>query len=195
LQQICLMDDSGERTGFNAAVAGCFFALESVLRSSTTDTVPSLTTAMLLLSSVLASVVSQAGLGSDPAFKIPAYDFRSPAGKQSTQFCILQNCTISYPHKLLAASMTALLTMLCRLSRLANIMTQSSLPIPLRNVTETQDGDVICFALVSNHNRDLSCSHVGLQSFHCTCCLESCLEVYLWPLSRVVHMQLPCLTT
>jgi H+/Cl- antiporter ClcA len=74
------MDDSGERTGFNAAVAGCFFALESVLRSSTTDAVPSLTTAMLLLSSVLASVVSQAGLGSDPAFKIPAYDFRSPAG-------------------------------------------------------------------------------------------------------------------
>lgn len=110
------MDDSGERTGFNAAVAGCFFALESVLLSSTTDAVPSLTTAMLLLSSVLASVVSQAGLGSDPAFKIPAYDFRSPAGKQSTQFCILQNCTISYPHKLLAASMTALLTMLCLLS-------------------------------------------------------------------------------
>jgi hypothetical protein len=35
---------------------------------------------MLLLSSVLASVISQAGLGSDPAFKIPAYDFRSPAG-------------------------------------------------------------------------------------------------------------------
>jgi hypothetical protein len=79
LQHVCLMDDSGERTGFNAAVAGCFFALESVLRSSTTDAVPSLTTAMLLLSSVLASVVSQAGLGSDPAFKIPAYDFRSPA--------------------------------------------------------------------------------------------------------------------
>ncbi|KAH7427198.1 hypothetical protein KP509_10G033900 [Ceratopteris richardii] len=34
---------------------------------------------MVLLSSVLASVISQAGLGSDPAFKIPAYDFRSPA--------------------------------------------------------------------------------------------------------------------
>jgi len=70
---------AGISSGFNAAVAGCFFALESVLRSSTTDAVPSLTTAMLLLSSVLASVVSQAGLGSDPAFKIPAYDFRSPA--------------------------------------------------------------------------------------------------------------------
>lgn len=66
--------------GFNAAVAGCFFALESVLRPSSSDSAPSLTTAMLLLSSVLASVVSQAGLGSDPAFRIPAYDFRSPAG-------------------------------------------------------------------------------------------------------------------
>lgn len=67
-------------SGFNAAVAGCFFALESVLRPSSSDSAPSLTTAMLLLSSVLASVISQAGLGSDPAFKIPAYDFRSPAG-------------------------------------------------------------------------------------------------------------------
>jgi hypothetical protein len=58
LQQVCLMDDSGERIGFNAAVAGCFFALEFVLRFSTTEAVPSLTTAMLLLSSVLANVVS-----------------------------------------------------------------------------------------------------------------------------------------
>ncbi|KAG0564110.1 hypothetical protein KC19_8G083600 [Ceratodon purpureus] len=70
---------AGISSGFNAAVAGCFFALESVLRPSSSDSAPSLTTAMLLLSSVLASVISQAGLGSDPAFKIPAYDFRSPA--------------------------------------------------------------------------------------------------------------------
>ncbi len=89
------MDDSGERIGFNAFVAGCFFALKFVLRFSTTEAVPSLTAAVLLLSSVHANVVSQAGLGSDPAFKIPPYDFRSPASKQSTQFSILQNCTIS----------------------------------------------------------------------------------------------------
>lgn len=66
--------------GFNAAISGCFFAVESVLRPLSADSAPSLTTAMVLLSSVLASVISQAGLGSDPAFKIPAYDFRSPAG-------------------------------------------------------------------------------------------------------------------
>ncbi|KAI5060189.1 hypothetical protein GOP47_0024609 [Adiantum capillus-veneris] len=70
---------AGISSGFNAAVSGCFFAVEAVLRPLSSDSAPSLTTAMVLLSSVLASVVSQAGLGSDPAFKIPAYDFRSPA--------------------------------------------------------------------------------------------------------------------
>ncbi|BBM99348.1 chloride channel protein, CIC family [Marchantia polymorpha subsp. ruderalis] len=69
---------AGISSGFNAAVAGCFFAVESVLRQASVDSAPSLTTAMVLLSSVLASVVSQAGLGSDPAFRIPPYDFRSP---------------------------------------------------------------------------------------------------------------------
>ncbi|KAL3700990.1 hypothetical protein R1sor_019012 [Riccia sorocarpa] len=69
---------AGISSGFNAAVAGCFFAVESVLRQASSDSAPSLTTAMVLLSSVLASVVSQAGLGSDPAFRIPPYDFRSP---------------------------------------------------------------------------------------------------------------------
>ncbi|KAL2650577.1 hypothetical protein R1flu_018705 [Riccia fluitans] len=69
---------AGISSGFNAAVAGCFFAVESVLRQASVDSAPSLTTAMVLLGSVLASVVSQAGLGSDPAFRIPPYDFRSP---------------------------------------------------------------------------------------------------------------------
>mgnify|MGYP002776895963 CR=1 FL=1 len=77
-------------TGFNAAISGCFFAVESVLRTLSADSAPSLTTAMILLSSVLASVISQAGLGSDPAFKIPAYDFRSPAGKLF--FCFFFLC-------------------------------------------------------------------------------------------------------
>nr|CAD1839301.1 unnamed protein product [Ananas comosus var. bracteatus] len=34
---------------------------------------------MVILSSVIASVVSEIGLGSDPAFKVPDYDFRSPS--------------------------------------------------------------------------------------------------------------------
>lgn len=39
------------------------------------------TTSMVILSAVIASVVSQVGLGSEPAFKVPVYDFRSPSGK------------------------------------------------------------------------------------------------------------------
>ncbi|CAI5987165.1 unnamed protein product [Closterium sp. NIES-65] len=70
---------AGISAGFNAAVAGCFFALESVLRSSVSSAPASLTTAMVLLSSVLAAVVSQQILGSDPAVQIPLYEFRSPA--------------------------------------------------------------------------------------------------------------------
>lgn len=36
---------------------------------------------MVILSAVIASVVSEIGLGSEPAFKVPDYDFRSPGGK------------------------------------------------------------------------------------------------------------------
>ncbi|MFQ6635951.1 hypothetical protein Gotur_013008, partial [Gossypium turneri] len=67
--------------GFNAAVAGCFFAVESVLwPSSPADSSVSLTntTSMVILSAVIASVISEIGLGSEPAFKVPEYDFRSP---------------------------------------------------------------------------------------------------------------------
>ncbi|KAL5789058.1 hypothetical protein ACOSP7_006007 [Xanthoceras sorbifolium] len=72
---------AGISSGFNAAVAGCFFAVESVLwPSPTTDSSTSLTntTSMVILSAVIASVVSEVGLGSEPAFKVPEYDFRSP---------------------------------------------------------------------------------------------------------------------
>ncbi|XP_010530979.1 PREDICTED: chloride channel protein CLC-e [Tarenaya hassleriana] len=71
---------SGISSGFNAAVAGCFFAVESVLWPSPTDPSMSLTntTSMVILSAVTASVVSEVGLGSQPAFKVPEYDFRSP---------------------------------------------------------------------------------------------------------------------
>ncbi|XP_077212391.1 chloride channel E [Tasmannia lanceolata] len=72
---------AGISAGFNAAVAGCFFAVESVLRPSPADSSSSLTntTPMVILSAVIASVVSEVGLGSDPAFRVPEYDFRSPS--------------------------------------------------------------------------------------------------------------------
>lgn len=72
-------------TGFNAAVAGCFFAVESVLWPSPEESSLSLTntTSMVILSAVIASVVSEIGLGSQPAFKVPEYDFRSPTGMPS----------------------------------------------------------------------------------------------------------------
>ncbi|XP_024017675.1 chloride channel protein CLC-e [Morus notabilis] len=72
---------AGIASGFNAAVAGCFFAVESVLWPSPSD--PSSmtltnTTSMVILSAVVGSVVSEVGMGSEPAFKVPEYDFRSP---------------------------------------------------------------------------------------------------------------------
>lgn len=69
-------------SGFNAAVAGCFFAVESVLWPSP-DSAVSLTntTSMVILSAVIASVLSEVGLGAQPAFKVPSYDFRSASGK------------------------------------------------------------------------------------------------------------------
>ncbi|XP_059654091.1 chloride channel protein CLC-e isoform X1 [Cornus florida] len=72
---------AGISSGFNAAVAGCFFAIESVLWPSPQESSLSLTntTSMVILSAVIASVVSEIGLGSEPAFTVPEYDFRSPS--------------------------------------------------------------------------------------------------------------------
>ncbi|CAJ1971654.1 unnamed protein product [Sphenostylis stenocarpa] len=72
---------AGLSAGFNTAVAGCFFAVESVLWPSPADASLPLTnnTSMVILSAVIASVVSEIGLGSQPAFKVPDYDFRSPS--------------------------------------------------------------------------------------------------------------------
>ncbi|KAJ8767036.1 hypothetical protein K2173_012547 [Erythroxylum novogranatense] len=71
---------AGLSSGFNAAVAGCFFAVESVLWPSPSDFSMSITntTSMVIISAVIASVVSEVGLGSEPAFTVPDYDFRSP---------------------------------------------------------------------------------------------------------------------
>ncbi|XP_009758606.1 chloride channel protein CLC-e isoform X1 [Nicotiana sylvestris] len=71
---------AGIASGFNAAVGGCFFAVESVLWPSPAESSLSLTntTSMVILSAVIASVVSEIGLGSEPAFAVPGYDFRTP---------------------------------------------------------------------------------------------------------------------
>lgn len=83
-------------SGFNAAVAGCFFAVESVLWPSPAESPLSLTntTSTVILSAVIASVVSEIGLGSEPAFRVPDYDFRSASGMFS--FLIFLKVTVTY---------------------------------------------------------------------------------------------------
>lgn len=66
--------------GFNAAVAGCFFAIETVLRSNKAENSPPFTTAMIILASVISSTVSNVSLGTQSAFSVPAYDLKSAAG-------------------------------------------------------------------------------------------------------------------
>ncbi|KAM1987389.1 hypothetical protein ACFX15_034659 [Malus domestica] len=64
---------AGIASGFNAAVSGCFFAVQSVLWPSPPDSSSislANTTSMVILSAVIASVVSEVGLGSEPAFKL-----------------------------------------------------------------------------------------------------------------------------
>eukprot|EP00871_Galdieria_phlegrea_P004581 jgi/Galph1/5123/GphlegSOOS_G3706.1 len=73
---------AGFAAGFNAPIAGVFFSMEVVLGSSllhsNLDTTGSSAVAMLLLSSAMSALISQAGLGSSPAFSLPKYDILSP---------------------------------------------------------------------------------------------------------------------
>lgn len=66
--------------GFNAPVAGTFFAIETVLRPQHAENSPPLTTAMIILAAVISSTVSQILLGERPAFTVPPYELRSAAG-------------------------------------------------------------------------------------------------------------------
>lgn len=75
---------AGVAAGFNAPISGVFFAVETVLqaqgsdlRRTSADTTPGLTIAMVLLASVLAAIVSQAGLGQAPAVRVPDYQLQS----------------------------------------------------------------------------------------------------------------------
>ncbi|KAJ3677585.1 hypothetical protein LUZ60_003309 [Juncus effusus] len=70
---------AGIASGFNAAVAGCFFAIETVLRPLRAENSPPFTTAMIILASVISSTVSNVLLGERPAFVVPTYELKSAA--------------------------------------------------------------------------------------------------------------------
>lgn len=70
---------AGISAGFNAAVAGSFFAIETVLRPLRAENSPPFTTAMIILASVISSTVSNAVLGEKQAFTVPTYDMKSAA--------------------------------------------------------------------------------------------------------------------
>lgn len=70
---------AGIASGFNAAVAGCFFAIETVLRPLRAENSPPFTTAMIILASVISSTVSNVLLGEKPAFTVPTYELKSAA--------------------------------------------------------------------------------------------------------------------
>ncbi|MBD2103770.1 chloride channel protein [Leptolyngbya sp. FACHB-261] len=59
--------------GFNAPIAGVFLALEVVLRAPFTTSAAS----VVVLAAVVSALVAQVGLGSQPAFTLPAYEVRS----------------------------------------------------------------------------------------------------------------------
>ncbi|MDX2096245.1 MAG: chloride channel protein [Leptolyngbyaceae cyanobacterium bins.59] len=65
---------AGLAAGFNAPIAGVFFALEVVLGTTFATSAVS----VVLLAAVVAALIAQIGLGSQPAFTLPAYDVRSP---------------------------------------------------------------------------------------------------------------------
>jgi H+/Cl- antiporter ClcA len=65
---------AGLAAGFNAPIAGVFFALEVVMGSTYFATSA---VSVVLLSAVVAALIAQIGLGSQPAFALPAYQVRS----------------------------------------------------------------------------------------------------------------------
>ena len=84
--------------GFNAAVAGCFFAIETVLRPLRAENSPPFTTAMIILASVISSTVSNVVLGETQAFTVPKYDLKSAAGILSNScsiYCTLRSENLS----------------------------------------------------------------------------------------------------
>ncbi|PSB65993.1 chloride channel protein [Chroococcidiopsis cubana SAG 39.79] len=65
---------AGLAAGFNAPIAGVFFALEVVLGTTFANSAVS----VVLLAAVVSALVAQIGLGGQPAFALPVYEVRSP---------------------------------------------------------------------------------------------------------------------
>ena len=65
---------AGLAAGFNAPIAGVFFALEVVLGTTFATSAVS----VVLLSAVVAALIAQIGLGGQPPFTLPSYEVRSP---------------------------------------------------------------------------------------------------------------------
>jgi H+/Cl- antiporter ClcA/predicted transcriptional regulator len=64
---------AGLAAGFNAPIAGVFFALEVILGTTFATSAVS----VVLLAAVVAAWIAQIGLGFQPAFSLPAYEVRS----------------------------------------------------------------------------------------------------------------------
>jgi H+/Cl- antiporter ClcA len=65
---------AGLAAGFNAPIAGVFFALEVVMGTTSFATSA---VSVVLLAAVVAALIAQIGLGAQPAFTLPAYQVRS----------------------------------------------------------------------------------------------------------------------
>jgi H+/Cl- antiporter ClcA len=70
---------AGLAAGFNAPIAGVFFALEVLLGDTfgTTKTSFNSNVSVVVIAAVVSALVAQIGLGGQPAFNLPAYDVRS----------------------------------------------------------------------------------------------------------------------
>ncbi|MBW4651882.1 MAG: chloride channel protein [Kaiparowitsia implicata GSE-PSE-MK54-09C] len=64
---------AGVAAGFNAPIAAVFFALEVVIRSQVVRS----SVSVVVTAAVIAAWIAQIGLGSKPAFELPAYEVRS----------------------------------------------------------------------------------------------------------------------
>lgn len=69
---------AGLAAGFNAPIAGVFFALEVLLGDTfgTTKTSFNSNVSVVVIAAVVSALVAQIGLGGQPAFNLPAYDVR-----------------------------------------------------------------------------------------------------------------------
>jgi len=70
---------AGVAAGFNAPIAGVFFAQEVVLPREKSAGGGTQRNTALLLASSLSALVAQAGLGANPAFQLPLYELRNAA--------------------------------------------------------------------------------------------------------------------